>query len=325
MSVQYVLVNFGGPRNLDEIEPFLKTLLRDRDVIRTKLPQVVHHVLFGRIAKRRAKKVEDDYRGIGGKSPIYEDTEKLAKVLSKKLGSEVWTFHRYLPMTHSDFFRKMKKSSASEFRFFPLFPQFSYATTGSIARMMKKRLPEETVSKIHWQRSYPDHPGFIKAHQKKIREFLNKKKLKEKDTILLFSSHGVPQTFVNSGDTYQRECEVSFRHIISAFPEADSWLSYQSKFGPGEWLRPYTVDMCETLPEWKNDRKHLIFIPLSFTSDHIETLFEIEKEYLQEAKKHLDAYRLDALNFDETWIDAICDMLKKKPATETETLIREKV
>ena len=319
----YILANFGGPRDLKEILPFLETLLTDRDLIRTKMPGPVHNFFFRRLAKKRSWKIKSDYESIGGKSPIYEDTEEIALKLRKKLDAPVLTFHRYLPSTHDDFVQLVKQSEVDEWIVFPLFPQFSYSTTGSIARFFEKNLPKETILRMRWIKSYPGHPAFVECYQKKIKERMAKFHLKEEKTALLFSAHGLPLSFIEEGDLYQDECERSYGKILSAFPLALGKLSFQSKFGPEQWLRPYTEDVCKDFESWSKGRDSVIFIPLSFTSDHIETLFEIEQLYLPIIKeKGIKAFRCDALNHDEKWMEGIIDIIKDSERTNTKMLIQ---
>ncbi len=317
---EYLLVNFGGPRDLSEIEPFLKTLLTDKEVIRTRFPQVLHNLLFQRVAKKRAQVIRSDYEKIGGKSLIYEDTEKIASILQAELNVQVYTFHRYLSATHKEFFQKISK--AKDLIVFPFFPQFSFATTGSIARFFHKHLPLSVTKKMKWIKSYPEHPSFIQSYQTKIHNYLKEKKLKEKECLLFFSAHGLPKKFIETGDVYQRECEISYLKIIEKFSKAQKRLCYQSKFGRGEWIRPYTDESCETILDWC-EKKHVVFVPLSFTSDHIETLFEIEDLYLPIIrKKGLKAYRVPALNLEKYWINAIKDILEVSDLSTNSMLIR---
>ncbi len=276
-----LIVNFGGPRNIGEIEPFLIELLCDRDVIRSPFPKIIHNYFFTRLAKKRALKIRHDYELIGGKSPIFEDTEALAAELN------ALAFHRYLPSTHPEF---LKKITQEEMTVFPMFPQFSFATTGSIARWFSKKLPK---SNLKWIKSYHDHPLYIQACVDTLKNFLQSQNLKEEECLLLFSAHGLPQTFIDTGDPYQSECETSFRKITKVF-NTDSLLCYQSQFGRDEWIRPYTLDICKNPPKTK---KNIVFFPLSFTTDHIETLFEIEYQYLPLLRTHnLNAYRCPAIH-----------------------------
>lgn len=321
--IDYLLVNFGGPRHLGEIESFLKELLFDRDVIRTNLPSLFHRYLFRRIAKRRAEKIRPDYQRIGGKSPIYFDTENLAKILSQHLQRPLFTFHRYLPAMHIESLQKIEASSAAEIRVLPLFPQFSYATAGSIARFFSKHLKRRTVQKLRWIKSYPSHPAFIAAFQKRISFFLQEQGLAEEETILLFSAHGLPADFVATGDPYASECELSYQAILKAFPRALGRLAYQSQFGPGEWLRPYTNEIAEQILEWSEGRVHIVFVPLSFISDHIETLFEIEHLYLPLIRKRgLNAFRCPALNLELYWIEALLSLFQETRLFQNDSLIR---
>jgi len=312
-KIGYVVANFGGPRHLLEIEPFLKELLTDRDVIHTNFPKIVHRFLFSRVAKKRTKKVTVDYQSIGGKSPIYEDTEAVAECLRQHLKEPLITFHRYLQDTHAQFIKKIHQIPCDEIRVFPMFPQFTYATTGSIARWFRIHLQDSLVNKMRWIKSYPAHPAFVLAHQNAIKHYLKHHHLKEEETVLLFSAHGIPQKFMLSGDVYEDECQASFKYIMKAFPKTLGRLSYQSKFGRDEWLRPYTNEVCEAIKTWNQGRSNIVFIPVSFTSDHIETLFEIENDYMTIIKQQgLSAHRVPALTLDPNWIQAILDILLKE-------------
>ncbi len=315
-KVATLIVNFGGPRSLDEIGSFLKELLTDRDVIRSRLPTFIHRWLFSQVARKRVKKVAKDYAAIGGKSPIFEDTETIAAHL------EAPAFHRYLPETHAAFVQQMDRLEADEIAVFPLFPQFSYATTGSIARWFSKHLKRDLVEKMSWVPSYAAERTFVAAMQANIAAFIAREGLREEEVILLFSAHGLPQAFVDTGDPYQRHCEESFAAIAAGFPAALSRLSYQSKFGRGQWITPYTSDVCREIHEWRKGRETVIFIPLSFTSDHIETLFEIEQLYLPViTRRGLRAYRCPALNLRKDWLEAIPAILQTVDRVPNDSLI----
>ncbi len=322
-KIAYLIVNFGGPRTLQEVEPFLRALLTDKDVIRSPLPQSLHNLFFGRIAKKRAKKVSEDYLEIGGGSPIWSDTEYLAEALRHKLGAPVLTFHRYLPKTHAAILEELKVLECSQLIVFPCFPQFTYATTGSIARFFTDHLPQKVVQKMFWVKSYPSHPAFVQLMQKMIREFLEIKNLKEEETFLLFSAHGVPKVFIETGDSYQFECQSSFDAVMKGLPSLKALLCYQSKFGRGEWIRPYTSDVVSDITQYIEDRKACLFVPISFTSDHIETLFEVEDEYMPVIKEQgFPVYRLPAFNRDPAWIEAITQIMADFAPCTTSMLVR---
>lgn len=320
-----LIANFGGPRNQKEIIPFLKELLTDQEVVRTPLPSFLHKLLFRRIAQKRAQSVSKDYGSIGGKSPIFEETEKVAQALTKRMSLPIFTFHRYLPATHSAFVRQLKNSDFDEFWVFPMFPQFSYSTTGSIAKWFKDHLPQSICHKLFWLKSYPQEKPYIDLYTQRIEHFIQYKKLNKQSLILLFSAHGLPAKFVEQGDTYQKECEQSFDAITASFPECQSILCYQSKFGPGQWLKPYTIDMCHKMDQWAAPgRKNVLFIPLAFTSDHIETLHEVETEYMPVVRnKGRNTYRLPAFNHGEDWIMAIEKLLQSPRISNNQMLLRK--
>ncbi|MBS0652665.1 MAG: ferrochelatase [Verrucomicrobia bacterium] len=316
-----LLVNFGGPRSIEEIKPFLVALLTDKDVICSSLPLVLHKLLFAWIAKRRAKKVVHDYEAIGGKSPIFDDTEAIASALREKLDGPIVTFHRYLPMTHARFLKDIQAlNDCDSIRVFPLFPQFSYTTTGSIARWFSENLCAKTMAKFRWIKSYPDHPAFAKPFQATIQKCLDEHQLREEETLLLFSAHGLPKRYICSGDPYQEECERSFELLASSFPKAAHQLCYQSLFGKEEWIRPYTSEFCRDL---NVAMKNVVIVPLSFTSDHIETLYEIEQQYLPILKeKGYNAVRCPAMNLREDWIDGIAKIVSSSHLLRNAMLIR---
>ncbi|MES2200001.1 MAG: ferrochelatase [Chlamydiota bacterium] len=320
-KIALVVANFGGPRNLEEVPDFLIALLTDSDVIRTPFPSFLERAFFRKIAKKRAPKVAKDYAKIGGKSPIFADTEWMAEALKEKLQMPTIAFHRYLESTHEKFLDSLHKIEAEQIIVFPLFPQFSYVTTGSIARYFSKHVKKETLQKIVWIDSYPDNKKYIGAFCSLIREFLEEKGLKE--VSLLFSAHGLPVKYIQDGDPYQKECEASFEAIAKEFPEHQSLLAYQSKFGRGEWLKPSTLEICTDPHLFLDPKKPVVFIPLSFSSDHIETLFEVEEEYVKPLQAlGLFAYRCPALGRRKDWVEAAKEIIQGSKLVENHTLIR---
>ncbi|NGX46056.1 MAG: Ferrochelatase [Chlamydiae bacterium] len=308
-----LLVNFGGPRSLEEIPAFLTSLLTDQEVIRTGLPSWLHRQIFTRVAKKRSTVVSGDYAKIGGKSPIFEDTEALARALSEKLGIKVISFHRYLPSTHADFIKRVQETTG-ELIVLPLFPQFSYATTGSIALFLARHLD---ASRMRWVASYATHPGYIAAMQNLLKEY------SRGDETFIYSAHGLPKNFIETGDPYQRQCIQTFEAIQEGFPDADHLICYQSQFGKSEWIRPHTRDVCAEPESFLPGCRKAVIVPLSFTSDHIETLFEIEELYLPPLReKGIEATRCPALNRRPEWIEALADIALNSSYLSTQMLLR---
>ncbi len=320
-KIALVLVNFGGPRNLQEVEKFLIALLTDSDVIRTPLPNFLQKLLFTRAAKKRAPKIAEDYAKIGGGSPIFADTEWLSIALKEKMSIPVLAFHRYLVSTHSDFIASLHGLQAEKILVFPLFPQFSYVTTGSVARWFSEHVRKDVLERMDWISSYFCHDAYIDAFCFLIEEFLQEKGLEE--VTLLFSAHGLPEKYVSEGDPYQKECEGSFRAIAQRFPKHRSLLAYQSQFGRGKWLSPSTLEICENPKDVLNIERPVVFIPLSFSSDHIETLFEVEEQYIKPLKNlGFSAYRCPALGRREDWVNAIIKIIETKDPVGLSELIR---
>ncbi|MGR3973799.1 MAG: ferrochelatase [Candidatus Rhabdochlamydia sp.] len=319
-----ILANFGGPRDLQEVKEFLIELLTDEDVIRTPFPRQIQTWLFRKIATRRAQRVVHDYSLIGGKSPLFEDTEQLALLLEAQTGRKVITFHRYLPLTHPHFLNKVLEVKENSFTILPLYPQQSFTTTGSVARFFKTHLPSSVVSRFEWIASYAAHPAYIRAVQEVICKHLNTQGLDEESTFFLFSAHGLPQKFIKEGDGYEQECYTSYQAIMQRF-KAPSLLAFQSQFGLRKWLTPSTRDLCQHPHTWNQRRPHILIIPLSFTSDHLETLFEIEQEYIPLLKTHgVNASRCAALNQEKVWIEALIHILQQTDLCSNEVLIRQK-
>ncbi len=309
----YLLVNFGGPRSLEEVFPFLRTLLCDQEVIRSGLPGWMHRWLFSRIAKKRSLKVTKDYASIGGKSPLYEDTEWLCTQLSERWRCPVWAFHRYLPSTHAALFARLESIRCGEIRLLPMFPQFSYATTGSAATYFSSKLPSTTLRRFRWVKSYPTYPNYIDVWERSIRDLLATHHIQEEELFLLCSAHGLPLEFIQSGDPYHLECSATYRALLSKFPKAQGVLSFQSQFGPAEWTRPYTRDLASSLGHQLPQHMKVIVVPISFTSDHLETLFEIEEEYLPPLRAHnIQAYRLPAFNRHPDWVTVLHELGKQE-------------
>lgn len=304
----YILANFGGPRSLEEIEPFLCELLCDQDVVRTPLPKALHRYFFTKVAQKRALRIAPDYQKIGGRSPLFDDTEQIASFLRLNLGAPVLAFHRYLPATHKPFLEAIRALEGSPITVFPLFPQFSYATSGSIARFFQKY---GLGKQLAWIPSYPDHPLYLKAMYRLIQEALPPFS-QEEELFLLFSAHGLPVKFVRRGDPYQSECLRSFNALSKLFPKAATYLAYQSKFGRGQWLEPSTEEICHRKELWKG--KTVAIVPLSFTSDHLETLYEIEHLYLPIIRSlGGKALRIPALSLNQDWLEATCSLIQSPP------------
>jgi len=323
-NVGLLVVNFGGPRNLEEVPSFLQSLLGDEELIRSRwfMPDWIRKPFFAHVAKKRTPFLLKEYTAIGGKSPIYEDTEAFAQKLGRKLSLPTLTFHRYLASTHKTFIQTLEQLPWKKILVFPLFPQFCYATTGSIAKWFMQSLSPSLVDRMLWVRSYANSPPYIDVCVRSLREWIQEKSLAEEALFLLFSAHGVPKAFVREGDPYQEECIASFKAICQAFPKARSLLAYQSKFGKGAWLEPSTVQICQTFASRVSTDKSALLVPLSFSSEHIETLFELEGYAALLRSLGYIAHRCPTIGCREDFVTAASNILQTAVFASTKSLIR---
>ncbi|GBD92106.1 ferrochelatase [bacterium BMS3Abin04] len=281
-----VLFNLGGPDSLEAIEPFLMNLFSDKDIF--KIP--VGQKLFAKIiSNRRTQKVQKQYELIGGKSPINKWTELQRQMLEKELRNEinsvdVFTAMRYWRPTTDETAKKVHDGNYSRIILLPLYPHFSASTTNSSYKEWIRQYPADT-SKHILVNNYYKHDKYIIAINERIDEALLKFPEELRDKIqLVFSAHGTPISMVKKGDPYSHQIRETVELIMQKRNNSHKYyLCFQSKVGPIQWLKPSTDQMIENLA--KEGHKNLLIIPISFTSDHIETLFELDIDYRHIAEK----------------------------------------
>ncbi|MDX9787831.1 MAG: ferrochelatase [Desulfobacterales bacterium] len=307
-----VLMNLGGPDSLESVEPFLCHLFSDPDIFRIPFGQR----LFAKfISKRRAPKVMARYRQIGGKSPINEWTEAQRRLLQEALqvenpGARVYTAMRYWhPFIHET----AEKVAADRFEkivLLPLYPHYSITTTGSAFNEWK-RVYSGDVAALNYVSDYFDHPQYIAAINERIDETIQTFPEAARGEIqIVFSAHGTPVRFVKEGDPYSRQIQKTVDGVMTARRHSHPHhLCFQSRVGPVKWLEPSTEKMIEKLATQGN--KHLLIVPVSFVSDHIETLFELNVEYREVAERlGIETYRvMTGLNASTTFIAALKDIV----------------
>ncbi|MDH5751325.1 MAG: ferrochelatase [Deltaproteobacteria bacterium] len=286
------LLNFGGPRDISEVPGFIREILRDPNTIQLPVPQPVQDFLAGIIARRRSVSVAGQYEEIGGSSPIVNATGQirntLAKALTKALkGSppEIYVLHRYLPGQAKAEAERIIKDGVEELLALPLYPHFSYTTTGSSLEQLSTFLAGAGFKgRVSVLRSYPDTPGYLQALSDRLKETLKAAAPPTGSTVILCSAHGLPVSYVRHGDPYRLELYKTMEGLRRSFPEWRFELSFQSRVGPAEWLKPYTDEIIPELAA--AGTTHVIFLPLSFVNDHIETIHEIGVTYFELAKAH---------------------------------------
>lgn len=315
--VGVLLLNLGGPEQLEDVRPFLFNLFSDPEIIRLPVAWL-QKPLAWMISNSRAQQSQENYSQIGGGSPIRQITEQQAEALKQSLKAveqpaEVYVGMRYWYPFTEEAIARIKRDGIEELVILPLYPQYSISTSGSSFRLLERIWKEDpSLNRIRYTviPSWYARPGYVQAMADLIAQELDQ--LPDPNTgHVFFSAHGVPVSYVEeAGDPYQREIEHCVDLIMQALgrPNAHT-LAYQSRVGPVEWLQPYTEDAIEALAE--NGVKELVVVPISFVSEHIETLQEIDIEYREIADEAgIETFRrVPALNTHAGFIDDMATMV----------------
>ena len=307
-----LLLQMGGPDSLDAVEPFLYNLFTDRDIIKIG-PAFLQPLIARFIVRRRAPKVIGYYEQIGGKSPLREMTEAQGAALEAKLGPDYRCFvaMRYWRPSTIDALAAIKREGISRVIALSLYPHYSRATTGSSLNELK-RVVEQAGAEFqiaHIDRFY-DHPLYITALAERIEEGLAG--FAERNGVeLVFSAHSLPQSFIDSGDPYLGHIQETVRLVMERLGNVRHHLAFQSRAGPVKWLEPATEETIRSLAA--QGCKQMLMVPLSFVSDHIETLYEIDIQYGEEAKAlGIDQFRRSpSLNTAPLFIECLADLVQK--------------
>jgi ferrochelatase len=319
--VGVLLLNLGGPDKLEDVYMFLYNLFSDPDLIRLPL-KFLQKPIASLIAATRAPVSQQNYALIGGKSPLREITEAQAEAISSALQDRGQTAKVYVGMRYwtpytEEAIAQIKQDKITKLVVLPLYPQFSISTSGSSFKLIDKLWQNDKelqqIERITIN-SWYDRPGYIKAMcetiEAKIQVFTDPDKVH-----IFFSAHGVPKKYVSEyGDPYQTEIENGVDLIMRSLRQHYGrfnahTLAYQSRVGPVEWLQPYTEEAIAQLA--KRGIQDLLVIPISFISEHIETLQEIDMEYREVAESvgiH-NFERAPALNVHPTFINDLAEMV----------------
>ncbi|MCF4166826.1 ferrochelatase [Zavarzinia compransoris] len=277
-----VLFNLGGPDSPAAVKPFLYNLFSDPAIIR--LPQPLRYLVAKLISGRRAKPAGEIYALMGGRSPIVPETEEQAAALTAALegldlGYEVKVFiaMRYWHPRAADTARAVADFAPAHVVLLPLYPQFSTTTTASSLKEWGEAAAKAGITaRTGTIESYPTEPGFVQAQALLIAEALDR--AGDGPVRLLFSAHGLPQKVIDAGDPYQKQIEETAAAVVAALnrPGLDWLVSYQSRVGPLEWIKPYTE---AEIRRAGTEGKALVVVPVAFVSEHSETLVELDIEY----------------------------------------------
>jgi ferrochelatase len=293
--VGIVLFQLGGPDSLEAVEPFLLNLFLDPDIIPLGPLGLLRRPLARVISRRRAVPVAEKYREIGRRSPIRLLTERqrvrLMDALVPHIDPVLVTAMRYWHPTTEEAAEALRMAGTlDEIVLLPLYPHYSYATTLSSLKEWRRVYGEaDGGAPVRTIDHFYDHPLYIRAMVQRIglmlRQFADSSRIH-----LIFSAHGLPMSLVERGDPYPKHiestvrmvCELGAKEYPAAWPKTHL-LCYQSRVGPAKWLQPPLTGSIERLGH--EGVKEMLVVPISFVTEHIETLHEINIEARAEAKK----------------------------------------
>jgi ferrochelatase len=307
-----VLFQLGGPDTLEAIEPFLFNLFCDPDIIDFPFARIGRKPLAKLISSTRARKVQHHYATIGGGSPIRRFTEQQARALQLKLtesglDARCFVAMRYWHPFTARAIEQLRDACCDEVVLLPLYPQYSSTTTGSSlnewGRLFREDVPVQRVDAFY------RHEMYLQALVEKIDEALARFAEPERPEIV-FSAHSVPVAIIQKGDPYQRQIEETVELLMHRGGWTNGYrLCYQSKVGASKWLQPSLHTALRELAVQKG--REVCIVPVSFVSDHVETLGEIDHEARAEAAK-LGIKRFEmtsGLNDSPTFIAALADLV----------------
>ena len=310
MSQALLLLNMGGPNNVEEVELFLRNMFADKNIL--TMNPYTRKLVSTIIINGRLEEVKENYGLLGGKSPLPDLTQALIKKLEDKIEIPIYPVMRYVPPFADVALEACQEKGIDELILFPMYPQYSTTTTLSSVEDIEERCALLGYSpKITVIDPYYDDYDYIEASCEKIIEAMEGKDTQEYD--LLLSAHGLPVSIIQAGDPYQTHVEGNASAIKIYLHERgikfhDIKLVYQSKVGSSDWLEPNLVDVLRN----PTHRKVVIF-PLAFTVDNSETVFELDIEHREIAEKiKYDEYVVaKCMNDSDKFVDLIVDRVSK--------------
>lgn len=314
-----VLMNMGGPSTVSETGEFLRLLFSDNDLI--PISAKIQPFIARLIAKFRTPKIQKQYEEIGGGSPIRKWSEfqgnELCKILdetSPETGPhKAYTAFRYARPLTEETYLAMLADGVERAVAFTQYPQFSYSTTGSslneLWRCVKRYDPDR---KIVWSTidRWPTNDGLCKAFAENIKRSLAEFPENVRSHVpVLFSAHSLPMDVVNTGDAYPAEVAATAYKVMQLLEFSNPYrVVWQSQVGPKPWLGAQTQQIADFLAPREPG---LVLVPIAFTSDHIETLHEVDIGIIKESPHAVKLRRCDSLNGNMTFIRGMADIAKE--------------
>jgi len=308
-SIGVILLNLGGPEKPADVEPFLYNLFSDRKIIRLG-PRFLQKPLARFIAHRRAPKSRACYERIGGGSPLLRISGDQGRALAEQLKEygdfQVVMAMRYWQPDAATALDELIGNGISRAVLLPLYPHYSVATTGSSLDDLKQAasrvVPDFELAEI---REWPEQSGYIECLAGRIVERIGR--MESKQTRLVYSAHSLPKKFIDEGDPYLDHIRRTIAQVEKKTGVSGE-LCFQSRSGPVEWLAPSTPETIERLA--REGCRKVVMVPISFVSDHVETLYEIDIQYRELAQSlGMELERTESLNLDPLFIRALRDLV----------------
>ena len=313
-TLAVVALNLGGPDGLDAVEPFLRNLFADPDVIQLGWLRPLQRVVARVIAARRAPLSRAAYQQIGGRSPILAESIEQAKAIAGELQRRGHAAMPFVAMAcwkplSSDAVAAMRAAGIQRAVAVPLYPHYSITTTGSSFKALDRAIAGTSIQVARVER-YPDAAGYLEALGDRIREAIaTLPEVYRATAPVLFSAHGLPESYIRKGDPYLDEIRTTVTAVSRLLGLGDRpQLAFQSRLGGQRWLGPYTEDVLDELAADGN--KAIVVVPVAFTGEHIETLQEIDILYRERARKHGIAHfaRARTVGTHPAFVRALADL-----------------
>lgn len=311
-----LLMQMGAPETPEGIRPFLRNLFGDPAILPLWGPSWFKNGLAGLLAGLRAKKVAVRYQYMGGGSPLVKITACQARALEKWLEARnvpalVRPVMRYTPPRADEVISELESKGVRRFLALSLYPQYSTATTESSLEDLKRVIGGSEGSLYGVVDRWGDNPDYIDLMADWIKaEAAHLIEDAGDDIRVLFSAHGLPRKMVERGDPYQKETEETVCAIGKKLGGMTWQLSFQSSIGPVKWLEPSTESIIRFFAH--EETSGLLLVPVSFVSDHIETLYDMDLVYRQQAQQAGIKYyrRLRAFNDDPAFIRVLGSIVR---------------
>jgi len=295
-----LLLAFGGPRSLDEVESFLTRLFQGR-----------------KPSPEELEKIKERYRLIGGCSPLPKITQGQAKGLEESLNAKGYPFKSYVGMRYShplieETLKEILRDGIREVIAIPMAPFRSRGSTGAYIEEMNR--VQGNLGRgfaISFVEGWHTHPLFFEAVRERVREGLMEFTPGKRDKVhLIFTAHSLPKSMIE-GDPYVKDMAASIRGVLEGMESRPWHIAFQSRGGGlEEWGGP---DVESVLLELSRKEVHeILIVPIGFVSDHIEVLYDIDILYRKKAESlGMVLKRSPSINFSERFIEAISNAVEE--------------